>query len=209
VAILNFAMLWVYPYPLAARVRWPFMVIANGQFMLFRREAYHQIDGYEAMRNKTVDDIPLGRNIKACGLRWRLVNGVNRVFCHMYHGLAEVWFGFSKGVFPSFDYNLLLFLPAILGLAIIFLEPLGLRFLTLAGYNLSSDVLILLDGSIVLAMVLWGVFYAWLKISSYAAMFYPAAVVLAVAIGMNSIYVAFAGQNQWKGRAFPSIKDGD
>jgi chlorobactene glucosyltransferase len=209
VAILNFAMLWVYPYPLAARVSWPFMVIANGQFMLFRRKAYHQIGGYEAMRNKTVDDIPLARNLKAYGLRWRLANGVNRVFCRMYHGLAETWFGFSKGVFPSFDYNLFLFLPAILGLAIIFLEPLGLRLLSLVGYNLPSDVLILLDVSIVLAMMLWGIFYAWLKISPYAAVFYPAAVVLAVAIGVNSIYVAFAGQNQWKGRAFPNVKDGD
>ena len=207
VAILNFAMLWVYPYPLAARVSWPFMVIVNGQFMLFRREAYHQIGGYEAIRYNVVDDVRLGRNIKAEGLRWRLANGANRVFCRMYHNFAGVWHGFSKGLFPSFDYNLFLFLPAILGLGIIFLEPVGLRLLTLAGYNLSSDVLILVDGSILLAMVLWILFYAWLKIPIYAAILYPAVVVLAIAIGLNSIYVSFTGKSRWKERPYPGLKE--
>lgn len=206
VAILNFAMLWIYPYPLAARVNWPFMVVVNGQFMLFRREAYEKIGGYKAIRNNVVDDVMLGRNIKANGLCWRLVNGANRVFCRMYHNFGDVWQGFSKGLFPSFDYNLLLFLPAILGLGIIFVEPIGLRLLTFIGYSLPSDLLILVDGSILLAMVLWTLFYAWLKISPYAAIFYPAAVVLAVAIGLNSIYISFAGKSRWKGRPYPGIR---
>jgi chlorobactene glucosyltransferase len=199
--ILNFAMLLVYPYPLAARVSWPFMMIVNGQFMLFRREAYHQIGGYEAICNNVVDDVMLGRNIKAFGLRWRLVNGTNRVFCRMYHNFNQVWSGFSKGLFPSFDYNLPLFLLPLLGLAIFGWQPIAMRLLILWGCNFTGNLLLLVDLSILLTLMISGLFHAWLKIPLYIALFYPFVVILVIAIGLNSIYVAYTGTSSWKDRS--------
>jgi chlorobactene glucosyltransferase len=201
VAILNFAMLLVYPYPLAARVRWPFMMIVNGQFMLFRREAYDGIDGFNAVR-KGVLDVLLGRQIKAAGYRWRLTNASNRVFCRMYRNFGEVWSGFSKGLFPSFDYNLVLFLLPLLGLGIFGLEPLAVRLLALCGYNFIGDLLLLADLSILLTLMVSGLFHAWLKTPLYIALLYPLIVLLAIAIGLNSIYVAYTGRGSWKGRPY-------
>lgn len=201
VVILNFAMLWVYPYPLARRWRLPFMNIVNGQFMLFRREAYDQIGGFNVVRCGVLD-VLLGRRIKAAGLRWRLVNGVNGVFCRMYRNTSEVWSGFSKNLFPSFDYNLPLFLALILGLGLIFLEPLSIRLLAMAGYHFSNEVLALADSSTLLIMIIMGLFYAWLKMPLYLAILYPFSILWVLAIGFNSIYISFTGGGTWKGRPY-------
>ena len=201
IPLLNFAMLCVYPYPLAMRVRIPFLNNVNGQFMLFKREAYQQIGGFEAIRNHVVDDVMLGRAIKAHGLRWRLVNGSDRVFCRMYRNLAEVWHGFSKNLFPSFDCNLPLFLALLLGLALAFLEPLGARLLIWGGYGF-NDMAGFVNLSILLALILAVLFCAWLRIPLYLALFYPVTVILTIVIGINSIYVALVGRGAWKGRTF-------
>ncbi|MBN1994485.1 MAG: glycosyltransferase [Anaerolineae bacterium] len=201
VAILNFAMLLVYPYPLAARVSWPFMMIVNGQFMLFRRRAYDGIGGFTMVR-KGVLDVQMGRRIKAFGYRWRLVNAGNWVFCRMYRNFGEVWSGFSKGLFPSFDYNLALFLLPLFGLTVFGLEPLAVRLLALWGYNFPGDILLLVDLSLLLTLLVSGLFHAWLKVPLYMALLYPLIVVLVIAIGLNSIYVAFTNSGSWKGRPY-------
>jgi chlorobactene glucosyltransferase len=201
VAILNFAMLLAYPYPLATRVSWPFMMIVNGQFMLFRREAYDRIDGFTTVRQGVLD-VQMGRRIKAAGYCWRLTNAGNRVFCRMYRNFGEVWRGFSKGLFPSFDCNLTLFLLPLLGLAIFSLEPLAIRLLVLCGYNFPGGILLLVDLSILLTLLVSGLFHAWLKIPLYIVLLYPLIVILTIAIGLNSIYMAYTGRGSWKGRPY-------
>src|SRR5207302_1157858 len=63
--------------------------IGNGQYMLFRREAYDKIGGHHAVRDKIIEDYSLGRLLKRAGMRLRFVTapdalGVSALYALMF-----------------------------------------------------------------------------------------------------------------------------
>lgn len=81
------------PLALAHRVQAPVLSLTNGQRMLIRRSACEAIGGHAAVRANPVDNITLGRLIKARGFRWRIVDVGDFVSCH--------WRGLPKTSSPS------------------------------------------------------------------------------------------------------------
>lgn len=78
---------------------------ANGQFMMFRRDAYETIGGHAAVRDHLVEDVALGRLVAArTGEGLRLINcdGSRLVHCRMYTSFLEVWEGFTKNLRAAF-----------------------------------------------------------------------------------------------------------
>lgn len=79
---------------------------ANGQYILFRRDAYETIGGHAAVRGHLVEDVALGRLVAARtaeGLRLINCDGSRMVRCRMYTSFAEVWEGFTKNLRAAFD----------------------------------------------------------------------------------------------------------
>ena len=78
---------------------------ANGQYLLFRRDAYDAIGGHAAVRDHLVEDVALGRMIAArtlMGLRLINCDGSRLVRCRMYTSFPEVWEGFTKNLRAAF-----------------------------------------------------------------------------------------------------------
>ena len=78
---------------------------ANGQYVLFRRDAYERIGGHAAVRDHLVEDVALGRLVAArTGEGMRLINcdGSRLVHCRMYTSFPEVWEGFTKNLRAAF-----------------------------------------------------------------------------------------------------------
>ena len=78
---------------------------ANGQYMLFEREAYEHIGGHAAVRDHLVEDVALGRLVVARtaeGLRMINCDGSRLVRCRMYTSFPEVWEGFTKNLRAAF-----------------------------------------------------------------------------------------------------------
>jgi hypothetical protein len=73
-----------------ARRRRPF---ANGQFMMFRREAYLAVGGHEAVRGELLEDLALGRLIAESGRAAGLFVADGMVTCRMY----DSWEQFRRG----------------------------------------------------------------------------------------------------------------
>jgi len=69
---------------------------ANGQYILFRREAYDAVGGYEAVRSELVEDIAMARHLKASGRR--LLNAVGRDLftTRMYDSLGAMYRGWAR-----------------------------------------------------------------------------------------------------------------
>ena len=85
---------------------------ANGQYMLFRREAYEAIGGHRAVRDHLVEDVALGRLVAertAEGLRLINCDGSGLVRCRMYGSFAEVWEGFTKNLRAAFSQSVVTF----------------------------------------------------------------------------------------------------
>ena len=78
---------------------------ANGQHLLFRRDAYEAIGGHAAVRDHLVEDVALGRLVAARtdeGMVLINCDGSQLLGCRMYTCFAEVWEGFTKNLRAAF-----------------------------------------------------------------------------------------------------------
>lgn len=81
-------------YPLTSSNRWPKpRAFANGQFMLFTREAYDAAGGHEAVRTHLLEDIAIARHTARAGHRTGVLPAGNMLHCRMY----ENWSAFRRG----------------------------------------------------------------------------------------------------------------
>jgi chlorobactene glucosyltransferase len=70
--------------------------VANGQFLLIRREAYFQVGGHAAVRGEICEDKALALRVKAAGLRFRVLSAAGLARTRMYRGLRSLWEGLAK-----------------------------------------------------------------------------------------------------------------
>ncbi|MCX6934887.1 MAG: glycosyltransferase [Verrucomicrobia bacterium] len=107
---------------------------ANGQFLLFRRDSYDKIKGHDSVRSHLVEDIAIARNMRQAGFKVLNLDGTNPghsvalVRCRMYTRFPEVWEGFTKNLYPSFDGNFPAFLLFQAFQILVFLVPFLLLF---------------------------------------------------------------------------------
>jgi GT2 family glycosyltransferase len=87
--------------PLVRLSRDPRFLAANGQLLLLRREALTAIGGFAAVRTALVDDMALCRRAKNAGLNVIFADGAPSATCRMYRSTGEVWAGFSKNMFEG------------------------------------------------------------------------------------------------------------
>lgn len=200
VSILPWSVLCFYPLTIAERLRWPPLVMAVGQFMLFQREAYERVGGHAAVRAHVADDIALAQRLVALGGRWRFLDATRRVTCRMYRNFNQAYEGFSKNLFAAFGYNAPLFIAIWLWLALVFLAPPLLLALWLLGLAASPALNLAAVG---MALALWGLCLGRLRLPLHLALVYPLSVALAVLIATRSLVLTVTGQAVWKGRVLP------
>lgn len=72
--------------------------IANGQYLLFTREAYDAIGGHEAVHDEVVEDLALAQHVKRAGLRLRIRSADTDLATRMYRSLSQLVEGWSKNI---------------------------------------------------------------------------------------------------------------
>jgi chlorobactene glucosyltransferase len=70
--------------------------LANGQYILSRRDAYQRIGGHAAVRASIVEDVALAGVFQRAGLRYRLLRGEAAIQVRMYQSLGDIRRGFAK-----------------------------------------------------------------------------------------------------------------
>ncbi len=202
IPLVPWTILAFLPLDLGLRVLpWPAFSAANGQFMLFRREAYQAIGGHAAVRTDVVEDLALARRIKAARRRLWLVDAGERVTCRMYHNLAEVVRGFSKNFYAAFGYNAPLLLFIWSWLTLVFWLPLLVLLLAPFGHpaRLWASV------SVGLALLLWGFSHIKYRFPLYLTPLYPVMVAFADIIALRSWWLTRRGHAEWKGRLLREV----
>ena len=189
------------PFALGRRLRRPRLCAANGQFMLFRRQAYERIGGYAGIRSAVLDDQALATRVVAHELRWRFGDASRFVSCRMYRNWESVVEGFTKSVFTAFNYRLEPFLLTCVGLLLIFFGPLFVAILAASGITPALARLPLAVASILITICLWLAVNRRFRIPLYLVLAYPATVGLALFIAVRSAMVLPTGRATWKGRA--------
>lgn len=93
----------LYPLPKANNPQCVDSGFANGQFILVSRAAFAEIGGHQAVRDKFVEDIHLGRNIRRAGLRLRVAFGADVSSVRMYSSLEGILRGWTRIFYSGAD----------------------------------------------------------------------------------------------------------
>lgn len=200
VPVVPWSILTFLPLAIAYRLPHAPLSATIGQYMLFRRSAYAHIGGHAAVRSDPVDDMALGRRIKALGLRWRLADATRDVRCRMYQNAGQVCEGFSKNLFAAFGNRLLPFIGVWAWLSIVFLLPIGLLLASLLGAPVPAlDAAIAFLG-VALGLASWGLCHLRFGFPIYLVPLYPVTILLGVFIAFRSVALVRRRRTTWKGR---------
>ncbi|MDQ5826103.1 MAG: glycosyltransferase family 2 protein [Chloroflexota bacterium] len=202
--LLHWTVYTFLPLPLAhSRRSGPAFAAANGQFMLFRREAYEAFGGHAAVRSEILEDVALARATKRAGYRAVLADGGPLVRTRMYRGSREVWNGYSKNAYAFFGYSPMFLAIGLLALTAPYIAPVAF----MAVGVLSGDWLL---SGVALTQYLLGVGARLLLsfrfgYSALDAFLHPVAIIYVIAIELNSMRWAITGKSAWKGRSYSSL----
>ncbi len=105
-------------------------VTGIGAFNLVRRDAFNEIGGWLPQRLAVLEDITLGRRMKAAGMRQRMAFAPGMVLVHWASGAGGLLRNMTKNLFSAFGFQPLLVLLACAWIGMFCLLPLmGLAWL--------------------------------------------------------------------------------
>jgi hypothetical protein len=174
--------------------------LANGQFILVRREAYEAVGGHGAVRSDVLDDVGMASAITGAGLAYQLVFMRTLFDCRMYESLGDLWEGWTKNLYAGLRGwpNLLMVCGLVTWASLVPFLLLGLGLVT------GSLEWTLWGGGLVALIQLVRL---WLDIQVGQDVRYGPTQVLGVAMTLvllvNSGLRASRGTAMWKGRVVP------
>lgn len=184
----------------------PHHVIANGQFMLVRREAYEDIGGHEAVKDEVVEDQRLAQRFVSRGHRIFVAHAEAYVETRMYRSLGGIVEGWSKNLalgsrasVPEWLRPAVPWLVAAFLLVFWLLPPVALAAPVFGGTWAAP-----LRGWAILAtgasLIHWVLACARFGVPQLYAAIYPVGAVAAAALFVRS--AARGERVQWKGREY-------
>ena len=200
VPLMALAILGYLPVPLVHYGPWPSAAAGSGQCMVFRRAAYLQCGGHQAVRSQIVEDTQLAQRIKASGLRLRLADGAALLHCRMYEGWSAVLFGYAKNILAGHGNSIALLLLSTFFHLTIFVLPwlwltVGFVGLELTGWPLWPLLLC------ALGVTLRGLTAMVTRQRPLDALFLPISVLLMTRIALQAIWWQLRdGGPRWKDR---------
>jgi chlorobactene glucosyltransferase len=176
--------------------------LANGQFLLFRRDAYLEVGGHRAVANNVIDDVGLAMAVTGKGYGYNLLFLRTLFSCRMYDSLGAVWNGWSKNLYAGLGSRPLNLFLLIGLLCTGTLLPYGV----LAAGLLGAGAEWLLWGVVVVAVIQrtrLTLDRAFEQDTRFGLTHAPATVMLIVLL-LHSAVRSVRGTATWKGRTLPA-----
>ncbi len=188
--LLQWSWLASVPLRFAERGYFASMIIANGQFMIVKRESYIKVGGHKAIRHEVLDDLELARLLVRNGFKGGIAEGSDVAECRMYDAPTELIAGYTKSLWRAFG------TPVGAIFAVLFLLITGVVpiFLALSGYTTAWLGYFLLVISRYVAA-------ARTRSTLSTALLHPLAIVFLVSLIALSWYQKLAGHLFWRGRS--------
>ncbi len=187
------------------------VAVANGQYILIRREVYDAIGGYARpeLRDTLVEDRDLARVVKQQGYKLRFVDGSDLVSVHMYHGLKETWRGWRKNAYLGNRGGIGFFVLQLIGLPMISVVPFLLPLLAHLTRKRREGSIGLTEAQAATALELTSLlaYRTWLnkhlRVLWYYALLHPLAGVIFEGILAQSFWKVLTGSGvDWRGRQY-------
>jgi chlorobactene glucosyltransferase len=189
-----------------SRAKRPEDVIANGQYILFRRASYDALGGHASVRGKVAEDLALAIRAKRHGMRVHIVQGLEQLSTRMYVSLGALVRGWMKNVYAGGIetlppgrtwralYPFVLLSPILLWLA----PPISLV-LWFSGL-VSDPIGIWAAATSAILLVWWAIVYGAMTRRPWYAFVAPIGNILLAYIFLRAI--ARGTRVEWKGRVY-------
>ena len=189
------------PTSLIRRTPFPWFAAANGAFLFLKRTTYFELDGHRAVRQQLAEDVKFAQHVKRFGKTLWYGDGSRTYAVRMYHGLPELWAGFSKNIFPAFSKNLPLLVFVLTLLICVFVLP--PVFIWDGFLSRQPWVWLPLVAYLMMTGVRLGLTLRFGRDSPLYALLNPLAWLMVIGIAINSAYGALSQQGSvWKGRVY-------
>ncbi|MCG6957701.1 MAG: glycosyltransferase family 2 protein [Gemmatimonadetes bacterium] len=187
-----------------ARGRWR-DAIANGQFLLFRREAYEALGGHEAVRSEVVEDLAFAQLLVRRGMRLSARMGEDALSTRMYRSLGHLVEGWSKNLLVGAKKTLAPGLrpwiapSMVLWALTMWILPPVVLVAAVAGLG-GTDALSWSVAVVAVSIALWGTFTHKMGGPAWYGLFYP----LGAMMGLFILFRAWirGRRVEWKGREY-------
>lgn len=209
VPLMAFAVMAYLPLPAVHHLPWSSFAAANGQCLLFKRQAYQQIGGHQSVRDSIIEDMDLAKRIKAAKLKLRMADGNSRVLCRMYTGVQSTIDGYTKNILAGHgDKPLTLFLSIIFHL-LVFVFP-WIWLITGSFHPEIRSLPVHLWPLLPLTMISLSILIRILTAAAsrqriHDACLLPISVLFMTFVANKALWLYFRkGDVSWKGRSIPS-----
>ncbi|HSV75912.1 MAG TPA: glycosyltransferase family 2 protein [Bacteroidales bacterium] len=189
VPLMKWILLSLLPLILTRVSGWKAFSAANGQFMLFKTEAYRKFSFHKLAKNEIVEDIKIFKLAKKMGLSCQTLIGTHQIKCRMYGSFSQAITGFSKNVFEFFGGSILLTAVMVLLTTLGFLPV----YLALGFFY----VMVWLTGEMLVRAL---VAVAARQNVGLTILLWPAQQIAFVVVFLNAIKAKTRGYWEWKGR---------
>jgi chlorobactene glucosyltransferase len=204
VIFLYFAYL---PNPWIMNRRDPQFCATDGQFLCAARDAYESIGGHEAVRSQLVADIWLCRAAKRAGIRIALATAIETIECPTYRSPGEVVVGFSKTLFPGFDYSLASLTFFLISTLLLYVAPLIFVIVAVVNNWYTADLFWLPLAQLLLASSMRGMLALRFRMGLRQLFYQPVSALAIAGIALNSVRLAYSRRGTpWKGRSYGRMK---
>jgi chlorobactene glucosyltransferase len=205
----NFLIMGFMPLALIRRSRKALFCTAIGQFMLFKKDIYKAIGGHESVKGEILEDVIISKQVKRCGYKFMIFDGRSNLYCRMYHNFSEVVSGYSKILFSSFDYSVMMMSTAIVVIAAIYLMPFVMLPLSII-FDWQQAYINMIFLQMIFILVTRIILSVRYRMKAVDILLYPLSVIYLLSMAVNSVLqYKFNIGVCWKGRTYNIVENED
>jgi len=186
----------------------PVDAIANGQFILVRRDSYDAIGGHAAVRDCVAEDMAMAQTFVAGGRSIALFVANDQLSTHMYASLSELISGWGKNIYAGGRMAALggalgraSYPFVLLGMPVLGLVPPIVLLGGLLGL-VANQWLLWAAIAVVVSILFWAALYRYMGESAVYAFLYPLGFAMLFVIGLRG--VVRGRRVEWKQRSYLS-----
>jgi chlorobactene glucosyltransferase len=180
-------------------------VVATGQFMLLRRDAYDAVGGHATVCNAICEDLELARLVKERGRRVLLEDGSKLLTTRMYTGWSTLWPGIAKNLTDMLGGPLPTIATALFATVMAW-AAIALPALALVGWaNGATGASAAAVPALLGALAAFGLHIAgasYFRIPLWYGLLFPIGYTAGSIIALDSLRWRLTGRVRWKGRVY-------
>jgi chlorobactene glucosyltransferase len=188
-----FLPLWMVP-----TTHIPLFSHAIGQYILFRRESFEAIGGYEVAAQKITEDVYMAKAMKRRGYKVQFLDAKRYCSCRMYDGFQRAANGISKNIYDFFEqklYPLFILIPFALLFFIVPVALLVYQAIIAGPYLYHAGI------SVGVFFITWAIAMIDRRVKWYVVFLHPLMFLVLVGIAVKSVLDDTLGRGYlWKGR---------